>query len=51
MTAIFVLSLSETNLLSDMITFKAIIVPGNRRKDGTYPVNIRVTYMQKRIGH
>lgn len=27
-----------------MITFKAIIIPGNRRKDGTYPVNIRVTF-------
>ena len=47
MTAIFVLSLSETNLLSDMITFKAIIIPGNRRKDGTYPVNIRVTFKGK----
>lgn len=30
-----------------MITFKAIIIPGNRRKDGTYPVNIRVTYKGK----
>ena len=27
-----------------MITFKAIIIPGNRRKDGTFPVNIRVTF-------
>lgn len=27
-----------------MITFKAIIIPGNRRKDGTYPVIIRVTF-------
>ena len=27
-----------------MITFKAIIIPGNKRKDGTYPVNIRVTF-------
>lgn len=27
-----------------MITFKAIIIPGNRRKDGTYPVKIRVTF-------
>lgn len=27
-----------------MITFKAIIIPNNRRKDGTYPVKIRVTY-------
>ena len=30
-----------------MITFKAIIIPGNRRKDGTYPVNIRVTFHSK----
>ena len=30
-----------------MITFKAIIIPGNRRKDGTYPVNIRVTFRGK----
>lgn len=30
-----------------MITFKAIIIPGNRRKDGTYPVNIRVTFHGK----
>ena len=30
-----------------MITFKAIIIPGNRRKDGTYPVNIRVTFKGK----
>lgn len=27
-----------------MITFKAIIIPNNRRDDGTYPVKIRVTY-------
>lgn len=27
-----------------MITFKEIIIPGNRRKDGTYPVKIRVTF-------
>lgn len=27
-----------------MITFKAIVIPGNRRKDGTYPVVIRVTF-------
>lgn len=27
-----------------MITFKAIIIPNNRRKDGTYPVKIRVTF-------
>lgn len=27
-----------------MITFKAIIIPGNRRKDGTWPVVIRVTF-------
>lgn len=27
-----------------MITFKAIVIPGNRRRDGTYPVSIRVTY-------
>lgn len=30
-----------------MITFKAIIIPGNRRKDGTFPVNIRVTFRGK----
>ena len=27
-----------------MITFKAIVIPGNRRKDGTWPVVIRVTF-------
>lgn len=27
-----------------MVTFKPIIIPGNRRKDGTYPVCIRVTH-------
>lgn len=27
-----------------MITFKAIIVPGNKRQDGVYPVKIRVTF-------
>ena len=27
-----------------MITLKAIVIPNNRRKDGTYPVKIRVTY-------
>ena len=27
-----------------MITFKAIVISNNRRKDGTYPVKIRVTY-------
>lgn len=27
-----------------MITFKAIIIPNNRRADGTYPVKIRVTF-------
>lgn len=27
-----------------MITFKLIIIPNNRRKDGTYPVKIRVTF-------
>lgn len=27
-----------------MITFKAIIVPGNKRSDGVYPVKIRVTF-------
>lgn len=26
------------------VTFKPIIVPSNRRKDGTYPVKIRVTF-------
>lgn len=30
-----------------MITIKAIIIPGNRRKDGTYPVCIRVTFRGK----
>lgn len=30
-----------------MITFKAIIIPGNKRKDGTYPVSIRVTFRGK----
>ena len=30
-----------------MITFKAIVIPGNRRKDGTYPVVIRVTFKGK----
>lgn len=30
-----------------MITFKAIIIPGNKRKDGTHPVNIRVTFKGK----
>lgn len=30
-----------------MITIKAIIIPGNRRKDGTYPVVIRVTFKGK----
>ncbi len=27
-----------------MITYKAIVAPNSRRKDGTYPVKIRVTY-------
>lgn len=27
-----------------MITFKPIIIPGNRRRDGTWPVVIRVTF-------
>lgn len=30
-----------------MITFKPIIIPGNRRKDGTWNVVIRVTYKGK----
>ena len=30
-----------------MITFKPIVIPGNRRKDGTYPVKIRVTFRGK----
>lgn len=30
-----------------MITFKAIVISSNRRKDGTYPVNIRVTFKGK----
>ena len=45
---IFVIFLSNTMSLSKslyaMITFKAIIIPNNRRKDGTYPVKIRVTF-------
>lgn len=44
----FVIFLSKPISLSkslyDMITFKAIIIPNNRRKDGTYPVKIRVTF-------
>lgn len=27
-----------------MITYKAIVIPGGRRKDGTWPVKIRVTF-------
>ena len=27
-----------------MITYKAIIIPGGRRKDGTWPVKIRITF-------
>lgn len=27
-----------------MITYKAIIIPGGRRKDGTYPIKIRITF-------
>lgn len=27
-----------------MITFKAIVIPGGKRKDGIYPVKIRVTF-------
>lgn len=27
-----------------MITFKPVVVSGNRRKDGTHPVKIRITY-------
>ena len=27
-----------------MITFKPIVISSNRRKDGTYPVKIRVTF-------
>lgn len=38
----FVLYLSENN--TAMITIKPIIVHGNRRKDGTWPVVMRVTY-------
>lgn len=30
-----------------MITFKAIIIPGNKHRDGTYTVNIRVTFKGK----
>lgn len=29
------------------ITFKAVIIPGSRRRDGTYPVKIRVTFKGK----
>lgn len=45
MSEIFVLFLSENSDI--MITYKAIVIPGNRRKDGTYPVVIRVTYKGK----
>lgn len=41
--AIFVLFLSKDKNFS-MITFKAIVISNNRRKDGTYPVKIRVTF-------
>lgn len=30
-----------------MISFKAIIIPGNQRADGTYVVNIRITFKGK----
>lgn len=30
-----------------MITFKPIIIPGGRRKDGTWPVKVRVTFKGK----
>ena len=30
-----------------MITFKAIVIPNNKKSDGTYPVKIRVTYNRK----
>ena len=30
-----------------MITFKAIVIPNNKKSDGTYPVKIRVTYERK----
>lgn len=30
-----------------MITFKPIVIPGGRRKDGTWPVKIRVTFQGK----
>lgn len=30
-----------------MITFKAIVIPNNKRRDGTYPVKIRVTFRGK----
>lgn len=47
MIAFFVLFLSEIKNLYAMITFKAIVISGNKRKDGTYPVNIRVTFKGK----
>ena len=39
----FVIYLSKTEFCP-MITFKAIVISNNRRKDGTYPVKIRVTF-------
>lgn len=30
-----------------MVTFKPIVIPGNRHTDGTYPVKIRVTFKGK----
>lgn len=38
----FVRYLSEND--KDMITYKPIIIQGGRRRDGTYPVKIRVTF-------
>ena len=30
-----------------IVTFKPVVIPGNRHKDGTYPVKIRVTFKGK----
>ena len=29
------------------VTFKAVVIPGNKHHDGTYPVKIRVTFQGK----
>ena len=32
------------NYYTMIVTFKPIIIPGGKRKDGTWPVKIRVTF-------